>query len=90
MNNLQLNQFQELYLNGAFSDVVVLLNYKGPKLVFNISFIHSSPSTDVSFLVSQKNAIRDFKTLDSCLRVLHFVDSFKVEDELYFRARSGS
>ena len=93
MQYLQLNQFQELYLNGEFSEVVVSVNYTSALTLYNIAFIYSRDThrdyKDVGYLISQKNLVRDFKSLDSCLRLLHFVDSFIVEDELYFRARSG-
>jgi hypothetical protein len=90
MKNLQLQQFQELYLNGAFSEVTVCIDYTSKKPNFNIAFVYRENGQhfkDVGFLISQKNMVRNLRTLDSCFSVLHFVDSFKVEDGLYFRAR---
>jgi hypothetical protein len=93
MTYLQLNQFQELYLNGAFSEVVVSADHTSGGVVYNIAFIYARPSrgdySEVGYLISQKNVVRPLKSLDSCYSLLHFVDSFKVEDDLYFRSRAG-
>jgi hypothetical protein len=93
MTYLQLNQFQELYLNGAFSEVVVTANHTPVGVVYNIAFIYvtstCSDYSEVGYLISQKNVIRPLKSLDSCFSLLHFVDTFKVEDQLYFGSRSG-
>jgi hypothetical protein len=85
MKNLQLSQFQEMYLSGSFSDVVITVNSTSSGTLFNIAFVYSTEG--YGLLISQKNAIRDFKTLDSCYRALFFVDSFKVEDEIHFMNR---
>jgi hypothetical protein len=94
MRYIQQMQLEEMLEDLVIDTVFVLVHTGEDESVkdhytivaeFNPESTHSGFAT----LITQKNDIRLFKSLDSVQRVLGFVESYVVMDGLYFSASKG-
>jgi hypothetical protein len=92
MNQLQQQQFEDMMEDSVFESVTVLF-YENDKGITKYKLVgkYGSKSSfkGFAYLVTQKNLIREFKSLDSCKKLLDPIESFIVQDELYFSASNG-
>ena len=79
--NLQLNQIKKLSVTQGFSRIKILIDLDNIFILFHFNAEFESKDVDFAYLVTQKNELRSFKTIDSAYKL---IDSLLHKDKDLF------